>query len=201
MKENTFTRFGLQEEILKSIDLLNYKHPTNVQVMLIEAMLAYQDVVVQSQTGSGKTAAYTIPICQMIDWNENKPQALILAPTRELAMQIREDVFNIGRFKRIKVVVLIGQTPFSYQKKQLTQKMHVVVGTPGRVMDHIQRGTLDLSNLQFLIIDEADEMLNLGFMPQLDDIVNTLKKNRQTVMLSATMPERLESLIGNYCHQ
>jgi len=201
MKKNTFVDFGLQAEILKSIALLNFKYPTNVQTMLIETMLNFQDAVVQSQTGSGKTAAYAIPICQMLDWNENKPQALILAPTRELAMQIREDVFNIGRFKRIKVVVLIGQTPFSYQKKQLTQKMHVVVGTPGRVMDHIQRGTLDLSQLQFLIIDEADEMLNLGFMPQLDEIVKTLKKDRQTVLLSATMPERLEVLIGDYCHQ
>lgn len=199
MNETTFARFGLQEEITKAIDLLHYKHPTPVQTMLIEAMLQHKDVVVQSQTGSGKTAAFAIPICEMLEWNENKPQALILTPTRELALQVKEDVFHIGRFKRVKVAVLIGQTPFSVQENELKQKTHIVVGTPGRVMDHLQHGTLDLSNLKYLIIDEADEMLNLGFIPQMDEILKTLRRDRQTVLLSATIPFQIQKLIDNYC--
>mgnify|MGYP001809988931 CR=1 FL=1 len=199
MNETTFARFGLQEEITKAIDLLHYKHPTPVQTMLIEAMLQHKDVVVQSQTGSGKTAAFAIPICEMLDWNENKPQALILTPTRELALQVKEDVFHIGRFKRVKVAVLIGQTPFTVQENELKQKTHIVVGTPGRVMDHLQHGTLDLSNLKYLIIDEADEMLNLGFIPQMDEILKTLRRDRQTVLLSAKIPFHIHKLIDNYC--
>ncbi len=197
--ETNFSRFGLQEEILKAISLLDYKQPTNVQSMLIEAMLNQRDVVVQSQTGSGKTAAFAIPICNALDWNENKPQALILTPTRELALQVKQDVFHIGRFKRIKVSVLIGQTPFAQQERELKQKTHIVVGTPGRVMDHLSKNTLDLSELKYLVIDEADEMLDLGFIPQMDEILKTLRRDRQTVLLSATIPYQIQSLIENYC--
>jgi ATP-dependent RNA helicase DeaD len=113
MANKTFAQFGLKDEILQAIELLHYKQPTPVQTMLIEAMLAGKDVAVQAQTGSGKTAAFAIPICDMLDWNENRPQALILAPTRELALQIKEDVFNVGRFKRIKVSAIFGKSPYN----------------------------------------------------------------------------------------
>ncbi len=198
MTIKTFAQFGLQEEILQAIDLLHYKQPTQVQSMLIDAMLHGKDVAVQSQTGSGKTAAFAIPICEMLDWNENRPQALILAPTRELAIQIKEDVFNIGRFKRVKVAVVYGKSPITAQIKELKQKTHVVVGTPGRVMDHLEKGTLDLSALRFLIIDEADEMLNLGFMPQMNQILQSVPKKRQTILLSATIPAQLQDMLTQY---
>jgi len=198
MTIKNFTQFELSDELLQSIELLHYKQPTQVQAMLIDAMLHGKDVAVQSQTGSGKTAAFAIPICEMLDWNENRPQALILAPTRELALQIKEDVFNIGRFKRVKVAVVFGKSPITAQIKELKQKTHIVVGTPGRVMDHLEKGTLDLSALKWLVIDEADEMLNLGFMPQMGQILQSVPKKRQTVLLSATMPEQLQNLLTTY---
>jgi ATP-dependent RNA helicase DeaD len=198
MANKTFAQFGLKEEILQAIELLHYKQPTPVQTMLIEAMLAGKDVAVQAQTGSGKTAAFAIPICDMLDWNENRPQALILAPTRELALQIKEDVFNVGRFKRIKVSAIFGKSPYKAQVKELKQKTHVVVGTPGRVMDHLEQGTLDLSALRWLVIDEADEMLNLGFMEQMDQILQSVPKKRQTVLLSATIPAQIQDLLAKY---
>jgi len=198
MKKSAFSKFGLQDEILKAIELLNYKQPTNVQSVLIEAMMEKNDVVIQSQTGSGKTAAYAIPVIQMLDWEENKPQVLVLAPTRELAMQIKEDVFNIGRFKRVKVALLIGKTPYSVQVSELKQKTHVVVGTPGRILEHIEDGTLDLSGIRFLIIDEADEMLNLGFIPTMDQILKSVPKKRQTVLTSATIPPAIDKMIKSY---
>ena len=131
-------------------------------------MLEKIDLVVKSQTGSGKTASYGIPICELVDWEENKPQALILTPTRELAVQVKEDITNIGRFKRIKATAVYGKQPFAMQKTELKQKTHVVVGTPGRVLDHIERGTLALDQIKYLVIDEADEMLNMGFIEQVE---------------------------------
>ncbi len=192
----TFNNFGLSEPLLRSIELLGYHQPTEVQSMLIESMMEGTDIVIQSQTGSGKTAAFAIPICENIEFEPNRPQALILAPTRELALQIKEDVFHIGRFKRVKVSVLFGKFPYEVQVKELKQKTHVVVGTPGRVLDHIQRGTLDVSEIRYLIIDEADEMFKLGFLAEMKQILSKLPTRRQTVLLSATIPDQIEDLIA-----
>ncbi len=137
-----------------------------------------QDIVVQSQTGSGKTAAYGIPLCEKIDWEENKVHSLILTPTRELAAQVQGDLTAIGRFKRLQIKAIYGKQSFEKQKLSLKQKSHVVVGTPGRVLDHLQKGTLDVSKLQYLVIDEADELLNRGFLEQLEEIVELLPKER-----------------------
>ena len=197
IKENR-NDYKLSSEILKAINLLNFKDFTLVQKQVIPAVLAQKDVVVKSQTGSGKTAAYAIPICELVDWEENKPQALVLTPTRELAIQVKEDIFNIGRFKRLKVAALYGQSPFYDQKKELKQKTHVVVGTPGRIIDHLDKGTFDTSNVKYLVIDEADEMLNMGFIDQIEIIIRSLHKNRLTMLLSATMPKDIESLCHNY---
>jgi superfamily II DNA/RNA helicase len=155
-------------------------------------------LIVKAQTGSGKTAAYGIPICEMIDWLENKPQALILTPTRELAVQVKEDITNIGRFKRIKATAIYGKSPFNAQKVELKQKNHVVVGTPGRVMDHIERGTINLNQINFLVIDEADKMLNMGFIEQVEAILKKLPKARVTMLFSATMPEAIRRLSLTY---
>ena len=164
MTETTFMDYTLSDEIVKALESLGYLKPTEVQKEVIPAALEKKDLIVKSQTGSGKTAAFAIPLCEMAEWEENKPQALILTPTRELAVQIKEEITNIGRLKRIKATAVYGKSPFDRQKLELKQKSHMVVGTPGRVLDHIERGTLAVDRLRYVIIDEADEMLNMGFI-------------------------------------
>ncbi len=198
MKDKGFENYKLSDELLKSIAMLGYQSPTNVQEKVIPELLEHKDIIVKSQTGSGKTAAYAIPICELVEWEDNKPQALVMVPTRELAIQVKEDFFNLGRFKRIKVSALFGKAPFELQEKELKQKTHVVVGTPGRTIDHLERGTLDVSSIKYLVIDEADEMLSMGFLDQLESIICRLPKDRVTVLLSATMAKDIESLCQEY---
>ncbi len=193
-----FTDFTLSEEILSTLASLQYQQPTEVQKKVIPLVIEEQDVIVKSRTGSGKTASFAIPICEMIDWTENKPQALVLTPTRELAVQIKEDFINIGRLKRINAVEVYGKQSFMYQKTKLKQKTHVVVGTPGRLLDHIQKGTLTLDQIRFLVIDEADEMLNMGFIEQVEAIIQAVPDKRITMLFSATLPETLKKLAQNY---
>lgn len=190
----TFSKYQLSDEILRALDGLGYSAPTEVQERVIPIALEKKDLTVKSRTGSGKTAAFGIPICEMVDWDENKPQALILTPTRELADQVKEDITNIGRFKRIKAAAIYGKHPFNYQKEELKQKCHVVVGTPGRVLDHIERGTLVLDKIKYVVLDEADEMLSMGFIDQVESIIKELPTNRMTMLFSATLSERIEQL-------
>lgn len=198
MNKRNFNEFKLSEEILKALESLKYKNPTEVQEKVIPVVLEKKDVVVKSQTGSGKTASFGIPLCENIDWEENKPQALILTPTRELAVQVKEDISHIGRFKRLKVVSVFGKQPISEQQRQLKQKTHVVVGTPGRVLDLIEKGSLVLDKVKYLVIDEADEMLNMGFIEQVEAVINEVPKRRVTMLFSATLPEDIESLCFKY---
>lgn len=198
MVKGNFDEHRLSGEILKAIQLLKFIAPTKVQKQVIPALLDQKDIIVKSQTGSGKTAAFGIPICQLVDWDQNKPQALVLTPTRELAIQVKEDMFNIGRFKRLKVSAIYGKSPFYYQEKELKQKTHIVVGTPGRLIDHIERETLDTSNIKYLVIDEADEMLNMGFIEQIETIIAKLPPERVTILLSATMPQDIKVLCDQY---
>lgn len=201
MGKGSFKDYQLSEAIIGSLNGLGYQHPTAVQNEVIPIALAKKDVVVKSRTGSGKTAAFGIPICELVEWEENKPQALILTPTRELAVQVREDITNIGRLKRLKVTAVYGKEPFARQQAELKQKSHVVVGTPGRVLDHIERGTLDLERLTYLVLDEADEMLNLGFIKQVEAIIRELPKDRVTMLFSATLPQDVESLCHRYMNK
>jgi superfamily II DNA/RNA helicase len=198
MSHNRFNEYKLSAEIVRALDSLNYTEPTEVQKKVLPVALEKKDLVVKSQTGSGKTASFGIPLCELVEWEENKPQALILTPTRELAAQVKEDITNIGRFKRIKAAAIYGKQPFDRQKIELKQKTHVVVGTPGRVLDHIEKGTLALERLQYLIIDEADEMLNMGFIDQVEAIINELPADRVTMLFSATLPEDVENLCHKY---
>jgi ATP-dependent RNA helicase DeaD len=198
LNKQSFKDFELSEDILKAIDNLGYEIPTEVQEQVIPLALQKNDLIVRSQTGSGKTASYTIPICEMVYWIENKPQALILTPTRELAVQVSEDITNIGRFKRIKALAVYGRHSFTVQKNELKQKNHVVVGTPGRVLDHIDRGTINLSQIKYLVIDEADEMLNMGFIEQVEAIMKNLPVERVTMLFSATLPEIVKRLSQNF---
>lgn len=200
INKTKFEDYHLSSELIKAIGLLNYKTPTQVQQQVIPSVLNGNDIIVKSQTGSGKTASFAIPICHLIDWEQNKPQALVITPTRELAIQVKEDFFNIGRFKRLKVLALYGKSPFQYQQKELKQKTHVVVGTPGRIIDHLERDTFDISNIKYLVIDEADEMLNMGFIEQLEFIIDRLPEKRVTMLFSATMPKDIEALCNKYMH-
>ncbi|MBU8881220.1 DEAD/DEAH box helicase [Bacillus sp. FJAT-29790] len=198
MGKRSFNDYQLSDEITNALKSLEYENPTEVQSKVIPLVLEKIDLVVKSQTGSGKTASFGIPICDLIDWKENKPQALILTPTRELAVQVKEDITNIGRFKRIKAAAVYGRQPFAIQKTELKQKTHVVVGTPGRVLDHIERGSLALERISYLVIDEADEMLNMGFIEQVEAIITKLPRNRVTMLFSATIPEEVKNLSLNY---
>ncbi|WP_339234907.1 DEAD/DEAH box helicase [Bacillus sp. FSL K6-1012] len=193
-----FKNYQISHDILRALEGLGYTEPTEVQRNVIPAALERKDLVVKSQTGSGKTAAFGIPLCELADWDENKPQALVLTPTRELAVQVKEDITNIGRFKRIKATAVFGKSSFDKQKAELKQKSHIVVGTPGRVLDHIEKGTLPLDRLSYLVIDEADEMLNMGFIDQVEAIIKHLPVKRTTMLFSATLPEDIEKLSRQY---
>ncbi|SFM76301.1 DEAD/DEAH box helicase [Psychrobacillus psychrodurans] len=196
-----FKEFKLEEKILRAIEQLGYTEPTEVQQKVIPVVLEKQDVLVKSKTGSGKTASFATPLCELVDWEENKPQALVLTPTRELAVQVQEDITNIGRYKRIKGLALYGKSPFARQKLALKQKTHIIVGTPGRVLDHIEKGTLDVSKIEYLVIDEADEMLNMGFLEQVESIIKLLPKTRTTMLFSATLSEQIKKLSTKYMKQ
>lgn len=193
-----FNEYALDETILSAIADLGYEQPTAIQEQVLPSVLEGKDVIAKSKTGSGKTAAFAIPIVEKIDWAENKPQALVLLPTRELAVQVKEDFTNIGRYKRIKAVALFGREPIRFQTTALRQKTHVVAGTPGRVMDHIERGTLKLDELKYFVIDEADELLHMGFLDQVEAIIKLLPKKRQTLLFSATYSNEIKKLAERY---
>ena len=166
-----FSDYMLHKDILNALDLLGLKSPTPVQREVIPHVLQKHDVIAQAQTGSGKTASYAIPLCELVDWEENKPQVMILTPTRELAIQVQQEITDIGKLKRIKAPALYGKQSFKGQEKDLKQKSHMVVGTPGRVLDHLERGTLFTGHIGYLVIDEADEMFHMGFIEQVEEIV------------------------------
>jgi superfamily II DNA/RNA helicase len=198
VNEQNFEEYKLHKTILKALDLLGLKQPTPVQREVIPQVLAGKDLIAQAQTGSGKTAAYAIPLCELVDWDENKPQVMILTPTRELAIQVQQEVLDIGKLKRIKIPALYGKHSFRMQEKDLKQKSHMVVGTPGRVLDHLERGTLFTGYIKYLVIDEADEMLHMGFIEQVEEILSYLPEDRVTLLFSATMPKEVERLAGQY---
>ena len=194
----SFRKYQLSNEIERALEALGYITPTEVQRLVIPNCLENNDCVVRSQTGSGKTAAFAIPLVHQIDWLENKAQVLVLTPTRELAVQVAEEFTAVGRFKRIKAVALYGKQPFRYQQTELKQKTHVVVGTPGRVLDHLQKGTLNVSKISTVVIDEADEMLNMGFIDQVESIMEYVETKHQTMLFSATMPTQIIELAETY---
>ena len=195
---NDFKQYNLSREIIQALRDLDYHTPSEVQEKVLPHALNNEDLIVKAQTGSGKTAAFAIPICENIDWLENKPQALVLTPTRELAVQVKEEFTNIGRYKRVKAAALYGKQPFRYQQDELKQKTHVAVGTPGRVLDHIEKGTLKLDKIRYVILDEADEMLNMGFIEQVEAILSHINEPHVTMLFSATVPEEIKSLAGRH---
>jgi ATP-dependent RNA helicase DeaD len=194
----TFADLGLHGELLESIKAVGYEVPSPIQERVIPALLNGVDVIAQAQTGSGKTAAFGLPIIESIDPRVRGVQALILCPTRELAIQVSEALHKYGRHKRIETLPIYGGQPYERQFRGLQRGVHIVVGTPGRVMDHMRRNTLDLSSLKYFVLDEADEMLDMGFIEDIEWILQQVPAERQTALFSATMPPRIADLARQY---
>lgn len=193
-----FNELKLSNHILRALENLGFNEPSEVQKETIPYILSGKDVIVKSQTGSGKTASFGIPLCEKVEVEEKSVQGLVLVPTRELALQVKDDISNIGRLKKVRCAAVFGKYPMDAQIRELKQRVHIVAGTPGRVADHIERGTLNLENIQFVIIDEADKMLSMGFISQLEDILKRIHGKRVTALFSATIPEEIESLCKDY---
>jgi ATP-dependent RNA helicase DeaD len=195
-----FSDLGLSEVMLSALVKVEYLRPTPIQAGLIPRALAGIDVLGQARTGTGKTAAFAIPILERFDEKKKKgdPQALILVPTRELAVQVREEIIKLAHGRRIHCVALYGGKPIRSQIEKLERGAEIVVGTPGRVLDHLGRGTLKLETLGMVVLDEADRMLDIGFRPDIEKILRRCPRNRQTLLLSATVPPPVERLARSY---
>jgi ATP-dependent RNA helicase DeaD len=194
---NLFGNISLSKKIAAAITEMGFEEPSPIQNQTIPLVLAGNDVLGQAQTGTGKTAAFGIPIMERI--TENKQiQALVLTPTRELAIQVSEELSKIGKFKRIKTLPIYGGQAIERQIRSLKLGVQVVVGTPGRLLDHIRRNTIKLDHVKMLILDEADEMLDMGFIDDLENILQHVPAERQTLLFSATMPTEIMSLANKY---
>ena len=196
----TFAELGLSEETLKAISDVGYEEPTPVQARTIPLLLAGRDVIAQAQTGTGKTAAYALPMLERIDPAVRQPQALVLCPTRELAMQVAGAMHLLGKYRRVTTLPVYGGQPIERQLRALAHGVQIVVGTPGRVMDHMRRGTLDLASVKVVALDEADEMLDMGFIEDIEFIFEAIPEERQTALFSATIPPRIAALARQYLH-
>ena len=193
-----FTDFALDPDIMRAVTELSFEEATPVQEQVIPLMLDGHDVIAQAQTGTGKTAAFGLPILQRLDTTANYPQALVLAPTRELAVQVAEALHRMGKHKRVSSLAVYGGQPIERQLRVLRQGVQIVIGTPGRIMDHIRRGTLALDRVSTVILDEADEMLDMGFIEDIEFILEHVPDERQTGLFSATMPPRIAGLARKY---
>ncbi|MCZ4499350.1 MAG: box helicase [Marmoricola sp.] len=195
----TFDDLGLDPKVLKAVKDVGYETPSPIQAEAIPPLLNGQHVVGLAQTGTGKTAAFALPILSQIDLSQKTPQVLVLAPTRELALQVSEafEKYASG-IKGLHVLPVYGGQGYGVQLSALRRGVHVVVGTPGRVMDHIEKGTLDLSELRFVVLDEADEMLNMGFAEDVETILSDTPESKQVALFSATMPAQIKRIIKKH---
>lgn len=200
-KEISFIDLGLTEEILNALNDLGFTKPSPIQSECIPLLLSGEDVLGMAQTGSGKTAAFSIPFLMKVDPTLKAPQVLVLAPTRELAIQVAEACTDYAKYmKGVKVVALYGGQRYDVQLRALKQGPQIVVGTPGRLLDHLNRKTLDLSNLQGLVLDEADEMLRMGFIDDVESIMAAIPDDHQTALFSATMPAPIRRITKRFMH-
>ena len=198
-QDSVFSDLGLSEPMLNALAHVEYTQPTPVQAGLIPKALEGCDLLGQARTGTGKTAAFAIPILERIEGNKRgSPQALILVPTRELAVQVRGEIAKLAYGRKTRVLAVYGGKPIRGQTEKLSRGTEVVVGTPGRVLDHMARGTLKMDGLQIVVLDEADRMLDIGFRPDIEKILHRCPKDRQTLLLSATVPGPVERIARRY---
>ena len=195
-----FSQLGLKSQLEQSVSDLGYITPTPIQSKIIPLMLDGHDVIGQAQTGTGKTAAFVLPIIQTMERGQLGIQALVLAPTRELAMQVAKAANEYGRCLNVRVLAVYGGQPYSQQINRLRQGVDIVVGTPGRLLDLIEKGVLDLSHVSTVVIDEADEMLSMGFIDDIEEILSTIPSERQTALFSATIPPEIGNIANKYMH-
>jgi ATP-dependent RNA helicase DeaD len=199
MKEITFDALSISSEVKQAIAEIGFTKPTPIQANAIPVALEGKDVVGLAQTGTGKTVAFGIPLLEKIDTQVFSPQALVLAPTRELALQITEEFKKLAKYKKgLKILSVYGGASIELQLKELKKGVHIIIGTPGRVIDHIQRGSLKTNQIRTVVLDEADEMLNMGFVEDIELVLQQLPQDRQTLLFSATMSSRIMELTKKY---
>ena len=187
MQTDSFGELVLEKRIVAALKEMGFEEPSPIQQQAIPLLLEGKDIIGQAQTGTGKTAAFGIPIIQGIE-DRRHVQALVMSPTRELAIQVAEEIGKIGCTKRIKVVPVYGGQPIERQIRALKSGVQIVIGTPGRLLDHIRRGTIKLNHVHYLVLDEADEMMDMGFIEDMEEIMANVPSERQTMLFSATMP-------------
>jgi len=192
-----FEDFNLSRETMKSISEIGFEEPTPIQVSAIPLIMSGRDIVGQAQTGTGKTAAFGIPIVEKCQKGRN-PFAIILEPTRELAVQVAQEINKIGKHKKISVLPVYGGTSIERQIKTFQRGVNVVVGTPGRVIDHLNRKTLSLADVKIVVLDEADEMLDMGFIEDMETILKAIPSERQGLLFSATIPQPIMNIARRY---
>ena len=195
---DTFKELGLVPEIMKAIEDMGFEEPTPIQKVSIPAAMEGKDLIGQAQTGTGKTAAFGIPILEKIDTTEKGPQAIVLSPTRELAIQSAEEMNRLAQYLPIHALPIYGGQDIERQFRALRKKPNIIVATPGRLMDHMKRGTIDLSHVQILVLDEGDEMVDMGFIDDIRTILAGMPEERQTMFFSATMPAPIRELAESF---
>lgn len=195
---NNFEGFGLDESILTALERMNYKEPSQIQMEAIPLILKRNDLIALAKTGSGKTAACAIPICQLVDTASSHVQALIIVPTRELALQYATEAQKIGKYKEVKAFALFGGEDPGLQTSKLKHGVQVLIATPGRLIDFIYSRQINLAHVNTLILDEADEMLSMGFSEDLEFIIQCLVQEHQTLLFSATMPDSIRTIAKKY---
>ena len=196
MTNLTFNDLGLKETLVKAIDDLGFTTPSQIQAEAIPVALEGNDIIGQAQTGTGKTAAFGLPMINNLKIRD-AIGSIILAPTRELAIQVHDELVKLTKYEKLNIVAVYGGAPIHLQARDL-KRANIVVGTPGRVLDHIRRGNLPLSTVEFLVLDEADEMLNMGFIDDMEEIMKSIPEERQTLLFSATMPPQIKKLSKKY---
>ncbi|MGG3891431.1 DEAD/DEAH box helicase [Metabacillus fastidiosus] len=194
----TFQDLNLSSALMQSISKMGFEEPSPIQAQTIPLGLQNKDVIGQAQTGTGKTAAFGIPLIEKIDMKNENIQALVVAPTRELAIQVSEELYKIGYHKRSRVLPIYGGQDINRQIRALKKNPHIIVGTPGRLIDHINRKTLKLGSVHTIVLDEADEMLNMGFIEDIEAILSNVPKERQTLLFSATMPDPIRRIAEKF---
>jgi ATP-dependent RNA helicase RhlE len=190
-----FTRLGLSEAMVEGVKAMGYVEPTPIQLRAIPLILSGRDVIGSAQTGTGKTAAFALPILSQLGQHEPKPRLLVLEPTRELAAQVETAIHDFARFTNLRTTVIFGGVGYERQREALRKGVDILVATPGRLLDHMQQGTCRLDHVKFLVLDEADRMLDMGFLPDVRRILDRCPRERHSSLFSATIPPEIETLI------